>query len=316
MTGDAGATVSSKELTRAIFDEHHREQDADDRIYERLVSLVSPGYLGLDEDHFVGRTVADVGCGSNANASVAFLRLGAAHVHSVDLGEDWMDCAARRLAPFGSRSTMGSQDVQDLTLETASFDFVHCAGVLHHTADPHRGFRELARITRPGGHTFITVMGTADGLIYQFVNLLRDRYRAEAPFRALVDGLSAADLHAAIESVLAAKEAHEPSTAEERRVVHSLVDEDLVLTIKDRLQAPTYHGFALREPLVRDWFVAERFVDVRRVSRYTYGFQNVRRFLAPLYEDYRSPLAQLLFGDGYVQMIGRRADRESTTVAR
>ncbi len=305
---EADASGGFEERTRAIFDAHHREQADDDRIYERLVSLVSPDYFGLGTADFAGCSIADVGCGSNANASVAFLRLGAAHVHSVDLGDEWMDCAARRLSPFGSRSTMGSDDVLELSLETAAFDFVHCAGVLHHTADPSRGFRELARITRPGGHTFVTAMGTADGVIYRIVNALRDIYVSEPGFRSLVDGLTAADLRAAIEWTLDAKEGREPTSPSEREVLLSLVDEDLVLTAKDRLQAPTYHGFALDEVTVRRWFDLEGFSDVRRISRYTYGFRNLRRFLAPLYSDYASPIARLLFGDGYVQMIGRRSD--------
>lgn len=297
--------TSLEARSRRIFDAHHREQGRDDRIYERLVSLVSPAYFGFADDFFRGRTVLDVGCGSNANASVAFLRLGAAHVHSVDLGEDWMDCAHERLAPFGLRSTTSAQDVLGLTLDTASYNFVHCAGVLHHTRDPDAGFRELARVTAPGGHTFVTVMGTSGGLLYEVVHRLRDLYNGDAQFRRTVDALTAEDLRRAVEWLINVKDAHEPCTPAEREVLRGLVDEDLVLTLKDRLQAPTYQGFACDERRVRDWF-ADGFRDVRRISRYTYGFRNLRRFLAPLYLAYDHPFARLLFGDGYVQIIGQR----------
>jgi SAM-dependent methyltransferase len=302
--------------TRRVFDAHHREQARDRRIFERLVSLVSPAYFGLADGHFAGRTVLDVGCGSNANASVAFLRAGAAHVHSADLGSDWMDCAGAALAPYGDRSSLSAQDVLGLALDDASFDFVHCAGVLHHTREPERGFAELARVTRPGGHTFVTVMGTTGGLVYEAVNRLRDAYRADAAFRATVDRLTADDLRAALEWLLAVKDEHEPSTPEERRFVLGLVDEDLVLTLKDRLQAPTYHGFACDERRVRGWYDHGGFAEVRRVSRYPYGFRNVRRFLAPLYVRYDHPLSRLLFGDGYVQMIGVRTAAAAASARR
>jgi 2-polyprenyl-3-methyl-5-hydroxy-6-metoxy-1,4-benzoquinol methylase len=37
----------------------------------------------------------------------------------------------------------------------ASFDLVICNRVLHHTGDPARGFRSLARLIKPGGHIII-----------------------------------------------------------------------------------------------------------------------------------------------------------------
>ncbi|TCO15701.1 methyltransferase family protein [Kribbella steppae] len=302
-----------EDRTREVFDAHHRAQAANERIFRRLVSLVSEEYFGVDAGYFEGRSVADVGCGSNANASVAFLQLGAAHVHSVDLGVEWMDCATERLAPFGSRSTLGTEDVHRLTMATGSFDFVHCAGVLHHVRDPTTGFGELARVTRPGGYTYISVMGTCDGVIYRVINGLRDRYEADPSFRTAVDGLTIDHLRTAISWLLDSKERHEPSTQAERDVLLSLVDEDLVLTIKDRLQAPTYHGFAIVESLARSWFTAVGYQDVRRLTRYVYGLENVRRFLAPLYLEYTHPLARLLFGDGYVQLIGRQPTGDQTT---
>jgi ubiquinone/menaquinone biosynthesis C-methylase UbiE len=300
------SSPSLERLTRQVFDAHHREQARDERIFERLVSLITAEYFGFGPGFFVGRTILDIGCGSNANASVAFLRLGAGHVHSADLGSEWIVPASERLAAFGSRSSVSPQDVLGLTLDAGLFDFVHCAGVLHHTRDPEAGFRELARVTRPGGHTFVTAMGTAGGLIYEAVNRLRHLYSADARFRSAVDALTADDLRRSIEWLLDVKEVHEPSTPAERALLLGFVDDDLVLTIKDRLQAPTYHDFACGEPRVRRWFSDCGFIDVRRISRYPYGFGNVRRFLAPLYLRYENPLSRLLFGDGYVQMIGER----------
>ena len=37
----------------------------------------------------------------------------------------------------------------------SSFDLVICNGVLHHTADPYRGFQALARLVRPGGFLIV-----------------------------------------------------------------------------------------------------------------------------------------------------------------
>lgn len=293
-------------LTRQIFDQHHRIQAASTELYERLVSLVSPGYFGVAEDYFLDKSVLDAGCGSNANASFGFLTMGARHVCSADLDDAWMDCARQRLAQFGDRSALQSQDVLNLTFGDGSFDFVHCAGVLHHTADPAGGFRELARVTRPGGATFITIMANGDGILYQWVNLLRRRYAEDELFRSLVSRVDGAMLTRFIEWLLDAKEQHEPTPEHERQVLLSLVDDDLALTIRDRLEAPTYGEFAFTEAEVRGWYEEAGYTDVRRITRYPEGFRNLRRFLAPMYEAYESPASRLLFGEGYVQMIGTK----------
>lgn len=293
-------------LTRDVFDRHHRIQEGDSALYDRLVSLITPEYFGVPEDYFRDKTVLDAGCGSNANASFGFLSLDAAHVTSADVGEHWMDCARGRLARFGDRSTLSAQDVLAMTFPDASFDFVHCAGVLHHTADPAAGFRELARVTKRGGHTYITVMANGDGILYQWINAMRKRYSDDEGFRLLVNRLDGTALRRGLEWLLEAKESREPTPERERQFLFSLVDDDLALTIRDRLEAPTYWEFDFSEAQLRDWYEAAGYADVRRISRYTHGFRNLRRFLAPLYEDYDHPAARLFFGEGYVQLIGTK----------
>jgi SAM-dependent methyltransferase len=293
--------------TRAVFDHIHRAQDNDEDLYRRLVSLVSSEYFGLGDEFPRGLRVLDAGCGSNANASVAFLELGAAEVVSFDLGKGWMETARRRLAGFGRRSVCRSGSVLKLPRDLGRFDFVHCAGVLHHTVDPELGFRNLARVTIAGGHTFVTLMGTGDGLLAQCTNLLRRRYRSEPRFREQVDGLTYPELRDLIDWLLTRREEEEGGIGAEREFVHSLFDADLLLTLRDRLQAPTYHGFQFSEAQVRRWFESASYEEIRRITRYPRGFRNLRRFLSPLYQEYRHPAARALFGEGYIQMIGRRS---------
>jgi SAM-dependent methyltransferase len=42
-------------------------------------------------------------------------------------------------------------DLLDLPLDDGIFDLVYSIGVLHHTPDPRRGFKEIARKVKPGG---------------------------------------------------------------------------------------------------------------------------------------------------------------------
>ncbi len=306
---DKDTRIEDLELhTRSIFDAHHREQLEHGHTFPRLVSLVSASYFGLPESWFEGKTVLDAGCGSNANASVAFLQMGAARVDSVDLGEEWMEVAQRNLHPFGDRSAMRSESVLDLSMANETYDFVHCAGVLHHTADPRGGALELCRVTRPSGYTFISVMANAGGVLYQFINMLRSRYKEDPTFRKTIDELSSERISSGVEWILGEKGRHEfgELVDGEDDVFRSLFDPDIVLTIKDRLQAPTYHDFDFTESEIRSWFLDSGYVDAQRISRYTTGFHNFRRFLAPMYLNYDHPVSRFWFGEGYVQMIGRK----------
>ncbi|MBP1884854.1 MULTISPECIES: class I SAM-dependent methyltransferase [Sinorhizobium] len=294
--------------TRKVFDAHHRLQDCDEHIFHRLTTLITEEYFGLPAGAFRDMSILDAGCGSNANASYAFLSHGAKRVTSLELGEEWLPCATARLVKFGDRSRLVGGSVLDLPFETGTFDLVHCAGVLHHTEDPRRGFAELARVTKPGGCLFLTIMATGSGALYQCINRLREVYAQNQEFRSIIDDMSIESVEAGLDWLFSVKNATEAELIPgEESFIRSLFDKDLLLTIKDRLQAPTYHSFDFTETQVQEWFLTEGFVEPRRISRYTKGFENLRRFFAPMYLQYEHPVARFWFGDGYVQMIARRS---------
>ncbi|WP_434725330.1 class I SAM-dependent methyltransferase [Mesorhizobium sp. RIZ17] len=293
--------------TRTVFDRYQRQQENDDHIFDRLVSLIEEEYFGLPTGSFRGLDVLDAGCGSNANASYAFIDKGARNVVSLELSNDWMDCARKRLSRFGPRSELVAGSVLDLPFDDFSFDFVHCAGVLPHTSNPKKGFEELARVTRPGGSFFLTIMGTANGVIYRCINHLRELYQSDGQFRSSIDNLDASTAREAINWMLRIKDGEEEEYIPgENEFFRSLFDDDLFVTIRDRFQAPTYHEFAFTEGQIRGWYGECGFEKIRRISRYTKNFHNLRRFLAPMYRHYDHPLARFWFGDGCIQMIGEK----------
>lgn len=292
--------------TRQVFNEHHREQAVDENVFNRLVGLISTDYFQVAPDYFKGKIVLDAGCGSNANASFAFLCLGAEHVFCLDMGDKWLDCANRMLQPFKSRYTLIKGSVLEMPFEDGSFDFVHSAGVLHHTKDARAGFTELARTTKKQGKTFISIMGNKDGLLYQFFNFLRKKYKDEIAFKKIIDEFNLEKLNQYVGWILEEKRANEGLTDAEDGFFRSLFDNDLILTIKDRIQAPTYYDFDFSEEQLKRWYREEGYQDVTRITRYTKGFKNLRRFLAPMYYHYDHPLARFWFGEGYIQLIGTK----------
>jgi SAM-dependent methyltransferase len=97
-----------------------------------------------------GRRIVDFGCGSGANSVLLSGR--GAEVWGVDISEDLIRIAARRLAvngrAGGARFVVGS--AHDLPFPDGSVDVVFGIAILHHL-DLRLVSREVHRVLRPGG---------------------------------------------------------------------------------------------------------------------------------------------------------------------
>ena len=289
-----------EQTTRTVFDEIHRAQGDDQAIFKRLTGLLNTEYLGVSNDWFAGKTCLDAGCGSNANATYSMLSMGAAKVYAFDLdpgsGETVLDTVPKYLNEFVGRYELRLSNVLDMDYADNSFDFSNCAGVLHHTADLYQGMRELARVTKPGGTIYMLINGRG-GLIRDITNLLRDKYEEDAEFRFFMDSLNEERFGEIASWISSEMAAHDDDMGEKvsMALLKTLFDQDLVLTIKDRIAAPVYHEFSEEEIL--EWLQSNGFSQVKRLSRYP-RYDNVRRFLSPLYNSYGHELSKMLFGSG------------------
>lgn len=100
-----------------------------------------------------GTRFLDIGSGSGLH-SLAALRLGASHVHAVDIDEDSVATTRALLSRFAHDRDwqVVHASVFDLTPESpGEFDLVYSWGVLHHTGDLNRAVHCAARLVRPGG---------------------------------------------------------------------------------------------------------------------------------------------------------------------
>jgi len=132
-------------------------------------------------------SVVDVGCGTGQLA--CFLASKGRRVLGVDYSQHSLDLAQllkERLAlptvEFRRRNLL------DWDLPDEAFDFVFCNGVLHHTSDPYRGFRNLVRLVRPGGRLVVGLYnryGRLMLLVRRRVVSLLSRVDSEAKNRAI-----------------------------------------------------------------------------------------------------------------------------------
>jgi SAM-dependent methyltransferase len=200
------------------------------------------------------------------------------------------------LTEFEGRYELRLSNVLDMYYPNDFFDFSNCAGVLHHTADLYLGMQELARVTKPGGTLYMLINGKG-GLIRDITNLLRDKYNDDAEFKFFIDNLNGQRFGEIADWISSEMAAHDDDMGQRvsTELLRTLFDQDLVLTIKDRIAAPVYHEFSEEE--IVEWLTDNGFPQVERLSRYP-RYQNVRRFLSPFYNSYAHEISKMLFGSG------------------
>ncbi|MDD5774348.1 MAG: class I SAM-dependent methyltransferase [Candidatus Omnitrophica bacterium] len=289
-----------EQKTRKIFHKIHAAQGDEPEIFDRLTSLLSCKYLKEKKDFFYNKICLDVGCGSNANATLSMLRMGAKKVYAVDLDKSILETAPRLLSGFEGRYVLDVGNVLDLDYEGDFFDFVLCAGVLHHTADALRGMKELARVTKKGGCLYITIQGKG-GLMKEITNLLRDKYAKDTQFKELIDGLDKSHFLELWRWLNGIMREHDDTMAANipESCIKELFNKDLVYTIQDRITAPRYDEFTESE--IVDWLRDNSFIKITRLTRYP-SIKNIRRFLCPFYYKYDHRFSRILYGDGHIQI--------------
>lgn len=99
-----------------------------------------------------GLDVLIAGCGTGRHAIETASSYRGARVLALDLSGASLAYAARQAADIGLRNLEFAQaDILQLGTLPRRFDVIESVGVLHHLADPERGWRELLKLLRPGG---------------------------------------------------------------------------------------------------------------------------------------------------------------------
>lgn len=98
----------------------------------------------------VGKDVLEIGVGMGAD-HLEWAKSRPHRLAGVDLTPRAIEWTDQRLATHGFKSELREGDAEDLPFEDGTFDIVYSWGVLHHSPDTPRAFREAHRVLRPGG---------------------------------------------------------------------------------------------------------------------------------------------------------------------
>jgi ubiquinone/menaquinone biosynthesis C-methylase UbiE len=146
----------------------------DDDLFLKSLELFKQRWLANNEpeDFFQGKRCLDVGCGGG-RYSLAMAHMGAKSVVGVDVSESGLKDATMRGERIGyTNVTFRQATALELPFPDGEFDFVCCAGVLHHTRSVERGLREIHRVLKPGGSLYLLLYG-AGGVFWPLNYLLR-----------------------------------------------------------------------------------------------------------------------------------------------
>jgi hypothetical protein len=181
------------------------------------------------------------------------------------------------------------------------FEFVHCSGVLHHTTDLFKGLSELAKVTKHGGTIYLGIFGAGTEILSQITDLFRSEYVANTEFRSLIDTLDREKILESLSYIYAELKNHDDSIIKKipLEIISSLIDNDLILTIKDRVTAPIYENTPMKE--IVSGLESNEFRNIERLKRYP-KIDNIRGLLSPLYYNHDSQLSKILLGEGFIQI--------------
>lgn len=97
-----------------------------------------------------GEKILEAGIGAGTDF-LQWVRAGCI-AYGIDLTQEAIDNVKHRLDVYGLKAAeICKADCENLPFEDSTFDLVYSWGVIHHTPDTEKAFREIVRVCRPGG---------------------------------------------------------------------------------------------------------------------------------------------------------------------
>ena len=137
-----------------------------------------------------GDKVLEVGCGTGTLSLAAKVQVGASgEVVGIDIAPEMVAAASRKAARKGIDISFQEGNIESIPFPDNRFDVVMCSFMIFHMPDDvrGRGFKEIYRVLKPGGHLFILDFALPDKtwkrhfVQMHFGNMLQHDVRGLAP---------------------------------------------------------------------------------------------------------------------------------------
>jgi ubiquinone/menaquinone biosynthesis C-methylase UbiE len=108
-------------------------------------------FRSLAGGSLTGSHVLEIGCGRGVGTEVLLDHLHATRVTAIDLDENMVEQARKRLRQRQETAAVAVGDALSIPAGNQTFDAVADFGILHHVPDWRQAVADIARVLRPGG---------------------------------------------------------------------------------------------------------------------------------------------------------------------
>ncbi len=283
--------------TRNIFHTIHLKQNKTKNSLNRIKNLLSCKNLKLNKDYFKGKICGDFGCGSTGAGALNLLNLGAKEVHLIDLKKHILKPIDKNLNKYKNRYKIHVGSIEKTKFPKNYFDFVLCQGVIHHMDNDNKGFKEIYRTLKPGGKSHIMVHGKNGLITRTMMEIIRPEYKTNPHVREFFNLIFSKKIFKFNKFF---KKEYDHTTYKKYISFLKLIDDDFIITLKDRILAPKYKMYDEKELVLKLKKIG--FKDIYRVRK-PVRINNIRRFLAPFYSKFDHEIARVLYGEGNISLM-------------
>lgn len=158
--------ANDRATAKAFSESWNRVGDGSVYTREQFLDWFDP----IGPDDIEGRDVIELGFG-NGSLLVHVATCRPRLLAGIELG-DTIETTRRNLAAIGASAELHRGDLTEANL--GAFDLAYCIGVLHHLAEPERGFEAVLRHVKPGGRFHCWVYAReGNGVVRRFVEPVR-----------------------------------------------------------------------------------------------------------------------------------------------
>ena len=293
--------------TRNVYLSQHKTFFKHNELFNRFYKYaVNPKNYCLEKKFFKNANVLDAGCGNTGYFAKAMVDLGAKHVYCLDLGNKWKRELKKGLKNKGvplSKISFISGSVTNIPLNSEMMDFTACNGVLYHLPNKRsssKALKELFRVTKYGGSTFVYLGVEKPGLIDKYIlPSLRKAYLEEKTFKKLIDS---GDLNVwqknleKLVNIFHKKDNFLPLSSLKKFL--KLINPETLMFMQDCLQVPVDQTEKLDKNYSLKILKKIGAKNIRIPDDYYFERTDIRRFLTPFHVTKKTNLlSKILYGE-------------------
>ena len=133
---------------------------------------------------------------------------------------------------------------------------------------------------------------------------IREYYRSNIDFKNFIDNIKPDDIYDCIDKIVKVSNEYDIEGVNSE-FLKGLFGEDFCVFLQNFIQAPTWLSNECTPSIIESLYRAHGFYEIKRVHNFVKR-KDIRKFFAPLHYDLNDPISKILYGQGYVQFIGRK----------